>query len=193
MLAEALDVEQVVEVITEVGRTAIGALRSAVALLEDDKLGLRVVNPSGLAPSGPDGAGVRLTLDTPSVMTRAIATRRPVLIADPEELRQQFERDAGDGDAANGDSGRGLDTGDEQAWVGLPLLAAGMPLGALRFSFRHAADDPGRGAGLPRGAGRPVRAGGRAGRDVREGAHRRGDAAAQPAPGRAAERARPGS
>ena len=24
---------------------------------------------------------------------------------------------------------------DEQAWVGLPLLAAGAPLGALRFSF----------------------------------------------------------
>jgi PAS domain S-box-containing protein len=137
MLAEALDVEQVVEVITEVGRTAIGALRSAVALLEDDKLGLRVVNPSGLAPTGSDGAGVRLTLDTPSVMTRAIATRRPVLIADPEELRKQFEPDADAGDAAgNGDSGRGLDTGDEQAWVGLPLLAAGMPLGALRFSFK---------------------------------------------------------
>jgi PAS domain S-box-containing protein len=138
MLAEALDVEQVVEVITEVGRTAIGALRSAVALLEDDKLGLRVVNPSGLAPTGADGVGVRLTLDTPSVMTRAIATRRPVLIADPGELRKQFEPDAGaDGaDGASGDSGRVLDTGDEQAWVGLPLLAAGMPLGALRFSFR---------------------------------------------------------
>jgi PAS domain S-box-containing protein len=128
MLAEALDVEQVVEVITEVGRTAIGALRSAVALLNDDKLGLRVVNRSGLAPTGPDGAGVRLTLDTPSVMTRAIATRRPVLIADPEELSSQFDNDP----AADG---RALDTGDEQAWVGLPLLAAGMPLGALRFSF----------------------------------------------------------
>jgi PAS domain S-box-containing protein len=130
MLAEALEVEQVVEVITEVGRTAIGALRSAVALLDDDKLGLRVVNPSGLAPVGPDSAGMRLTLDTPSVMTRAIATRRPVLLADPEELRQQFDSDP---DAAGG--GRFLDTGDEQAWVGLPLLAAGMPLGALRFSF----------------------------------------------------------
>jgi PAS domain S-box-containing protein len=130
MLAEALDVEQVVEVITEVGRTAIGALRSAVALLNDDKLGLRVVNPSGLAPTGPDGAGVRLTLDTPSVMTRAIATRRPVLIADPEELRSQF-----DNEPDGGQPGRVLDTGDEQAWVGLPLLAAGMPLGALRFSF----------------------------------------------------------
>jgi PAS domain S-box-containing protein len=130
MLAEALEVEQVVEVITEVGRTAIGALRSAVALLEEDKLGLRVVNRSGLAPTGPDGAGVRLTLDTPSVMTRAIATRRPVLIADPEELRAQFASDPG-----TEDTGRVLDTGDEQAWVGLPLLAAGMPLGALRFSF----------------------------------------------------------
>jgi len=126
MLAEALEVEQVVEVITEVGRTAIGALRSAVALLDDDKLGLRVVNPSGLAPAGPDGAGVRLTLDTPSVMTRAIATRRPVLIADPEELRAQFDSDS---------DGQLIDTGDEAAWVGLPLLAAGMPLGALRFSF----------------------------------------------------------
>lgn len=125
MLAEALEVEQVVEVITEVGRTAIGALRSAVALLDDDKLGLRVVNPSGLAPTGPDGAGVPLTLDTPSVMTRAIATRRPVLIADTEELRSAFDSD----------SGRVMETGDEQAWVGLPLLAAGMPLGALRFSF----------------------------------------------------------
>jgi PAS domain S-box-containing protein len=130
MLAEALEVEQVVEVITEVGRTAIGALRSAVALLEEDKLSLRVVNPSGLAPAGPDGAGVRLTLDTPSVMTRAIATRRPVLIADPEELRAQFDSDPG---AADGE--RVTDTGDEAAWVGLPLLAAGMPLGALRFSF----------------------------------------------------------
>ena len=44
MLAEALTVEQVVEVITEVGRTAIGALRSAVALLEPDGARLRVVN-----------------------------------------------------------------------------------------------------------------------------------------------------
>jgi PAS domain S-box-containing protein len=133
MLAEALEVEQVVEVITEVGRTAIGALRSAVALLDDDKLGLRVVNRSGLAPTGPDGAGVRLTLDTPSVMTRAIATRRPVLIADPEELRSQFDSDPGA--IGDGAGKRMLDTGDEQAWVGLPLLAAGMPLGALRFSF----------------------------------------------------------
>jgi PAS domain S-box-containing protein len=133
MLAEALDVEQVVEVITEVGRTAIGALRSAVALLDEDRLRLRVVNPDGLAPVGPDSADSRLTLDSPSVMTRAIATRRPVLIADPEELRRHFEADA----AEAGTDGWIEETGDERSWVGLPLLAAGAPLGALRFSFNR--------------------------------------------------------
>jgi len=133
MLAEALDVEQVVEVITEVGRTAIGALRSAVALLDEEKLRLRVVNPDGLAPVGPDSADARLTLDTPSVMTRAIATRRPVLIPSPEELRRQFEPDLAEGT----ESGTIEETGDERSWVGLPLLAAGAPLGALRFSFNR--------------------------------------------------------
>jgi PAS domain S-box-containing protein len=144
MLAEALTVEQVVEVITEVGRTAIGALRSAVALLDSESLRLRVVNPDGLAPAGPDAADVRLTLDTPSVMTRAIATRRPVLIHDAEELRRQFadadpdpDPDSGSG-SGSGDAGRRFeDTGDERSWVGLPLLAAGAPLGALRFSFNR--------------------------------------------------------
>jgi PAS domain S-box-containing protein len=133
MLAEALDVEQVVEVITEVGRTAIGALRSAVALLDEEKLRLRVVNPDGLAPVGPDAASARLTLDTPSVMTRAIATRRPVLIPSPEELRRQFEDDT----AETGAEVQLAETGDERSWVGLPLMAAGAPLGALRFSFNR--------------------------------------------------------
>jgi PAS domain S-box-containing protein len=133
MLAEALDVEQVVEVITEVGRTAIGALRSAVALLDEEKLRLHVVNPDGLALVGPDSADARLTLDTPSVMTRAIATRRPVLIPSPEELRRQFEPDPAEGAG----SGAIEETGDERSWVGLPLLAAGAPLGALRFSFNR--------------------------------------------------------
>ena len=90
MLAEALTVEQVVEVITEVGRTAIGALHSAVALLESDGARLRVVNPDGM-PTSPDSAGLPLTLQSPSVLTKAIATRRPVLVEDPEDLRRQLE------------------------------------------------------------------------------------------------------
>ena len=126
MLAEALTVEQVVEVITEVGRTAIGALRSAVALLDPDSSRLRVVNDD--LRNAPDFAGGELTLESPSVMTKAIATRRPVLVEDPEDLRRQF-----DGELEI-DPER-IAASDERSWVGLPLLAAGAPLGALRFSF----------------------------------------------------------
>ncbi len=126
MLAEALTVEQVVEVITEVGRTAIGALRSAVALLDPDSSRLRVVNDD--LRNAPDFAGGELTLESPSVMTKAIATRRPVLVEDPEDLRRQFEGEL------EIDPER-IAASDERSWVGLPLLAAGAPLGALRFSF----------------------------------------------------------
>ena len=56
MLAEAITVEQVVEVITEVGRSAIGAERSAVAMLDPERLRLRTVNPARAAgqPRGAD-------------------------------------------------------------------------------------------------------------------------------------------
>ncbi len=126
MLAEALTVEQVVEVITEVGRTAIGALRSAVALLDSDGARLRVVNDD--LRNAPDSAGGELTLQSPSVMTKAIATRRPVLVEDPEDLRIQFDGEL-EIDPAR------VAASDERSWVGLPLLAASAPLGALRFSF----------------------------------------------------------
>ena len=122
MLAEALTVEQVVEVITEVGRTAIGAQRSAVALLDGGRL--HVINAAGMPP-GQSAAARDILLDSPGVMTRAIATRRPVLAEDPDALRVLLE-----------DAPIEIVAGeDERSWVGLPLLAAGAPLGALRFSF----------------------------------------------------------
>src|SRR5260370_33022371 len=61
-------------------------------------------------------------------MTKAIATRHPVLVEDPEDLRRQFEGEL------EIDPER-VAASDERSWVGLPLLAAGAPLGALRFSF----------------------------------------------------------
>ncbi|HEY0717288.1 MAG TPA: SpoIIE family protein phosphatase [Streptosporangiaceae bacterium] len=122
MLAEALTVEQVVEVITEVGRTAIGAQRSAVALLDGGRL--RVINPGGMPP-GQSAATRDILLDSPGLMTRAIATRRPVLAEDSDVLRALL-----DGAPIELVAGE-----DERSWVGLPLLAAGAPLGALRFSF----------------------------------------------------------
>jgi PAS domain S-box-containing protein len=126
MLAEALTVLQVVEVITEVGRSAIGAERSAVALLDRERLQLHTINPLGL-PEVPGAPSGDMPLDAPSVMTLAITSRRPVLAENPESLRRHFDSDT--------DVDVFLAHSDERAWVGLPLLAAGAPLGALRFSF----------------------------------------------------------
>jgi hypothetical protein len=126
MLAEALTLEQVVEVITEVGRSAIGADRSAVALLDPARLRVRTINPSGL-PEGPGAPAEDIPLDVPSVITLAIITRRPLLLENPDALRKTF-----DGLAK---VERFLTHTDERAWVGMPLLTAGAALGALRFSF----------------------------------------------------------
>ena len=60
-------------------------------------------------------------------MTAAILARRPLLIESPDSLRRHFEGET------NVDLF--LQHTDERAWVGLPLIAAGAPLGALRFSF----------------------------------------------------------
>jgi serine phosphatase RsbU (regulator of sigma subunit) len=60
-------------------------------------------------------------------MTAAILTRRPLLVESPDSLRKRFEGQA--------NVEVFLEHTDERAWVGLPLLASGAPLGALRFSF----------------------------------------------------------
>src|SRR5215469_3403637 len=127
MLAEALTVEQVVQVITELGRSAIGAERSAMAILDTERLRLRTINPGGL-PDSPGALGGDIPLSVPSVMTLAINTRRPVLMESPEALRRCF-------DAEGVDVSLFLEHSDEKAWVGLPLLSSGASLGALRFSF----------------------------------------------------------
>ncbi|MCW2943414.1 MAG: putative sensor protein [Actinoallomurus sp.] len=125
MLAEALTVNQVVSVITEVGRSAIGADRSAVALLDDDKVRLRTITPGGI-PELPGPAREAIAVDDPSVMSIAVRERRPFLAENPDSLRAQI---AGD------EIGAFAQRTDERAWVGLPLMAAGRALGALRFSF----------------------------------------------------------
>jgi serine phosphatase RsbU (regulator of sigma subunit) len=131
MLAEALTVSQVVQVITEVGRSAIGADYSAVALLDDDKLRLSIVTPS--QPGAPEGRPENrpssrddFKVSDQTVMSVAVRESRPFLAEHPDSLRLQLGRD---------EAGLFLQHTEERAWVGLPLLAAGAPIGALRFSF----------------------------------------------------------
>jgi len=129
MLAEALTVEQVVEVITEVGRSAIGAERSAVAILDTERLWLHTINSAGL-PDSPGSHGSDIPLSAASVMTYAITTRKPVLLESPAALLRYFE-------AEGIDASEFLAYSDEKAWVGLPLASSGASLGALRFSFNR--------------------------------------------------------
>jgi PAS domain S-box-containing protein len=123
LLAEALSVQEVVSVITEVGRSAIGADRSAVALVDKDRLRLRIISSDAM----PGGRTDALPLDASSVMTAAVSTRRPLILDSPQSLRRYFE-------PADSAELFGLHP-DERAWVGLPLATSGNPLGALQFSF----------------------------------------------------------
>ena len=150
MLAEALTVVQVVEVITEVGRSAIGAERSAVAMLDPERLRLRTINLAGLpgtlgAPTGD------MPLDVPSVMTAAIIARRPVLIESPDEPAPALR---GPGEC------RLVPPAQRRAGLGGPAAAVlGGAAGRAAVLLHQAPQDHRGGAGLPRGAGRPVRAG----------------------------------
>ncbi|MEV3979123.1 SpoIIE family protein phosphatase [Nonomuraea sp. NPDC049758] len=128
-LAEALTVEQVVQVIIDVGRTALAADRSAVALLDTDRAALKLVNGEGIPEV--QGSGDEIPLSHSNVMTMAVNSRRPVFAESPESLKAQLLEAGDDEEALAGF----ISQGDERAWVGLPLLAAGRALGALRFSF----------------------------------------------------------
>ncbi|MEU4225930.1 SpoIIE family protein phosphatase [Nonomuraea sp. NPDC026600] len=130
MLAEALTVEQVVQVIIDVGRTALAADRSAVALLDPDRAALKLINGEGV-PEASGMSGEEIPLSSSSVMTMAVNSRRPVFAESPDSLKSQLLEAGGDEQVL----GNYLTHSDEKAWVGLPLLAAGRALGALRFSF----------------------------------------------------------
>src|SRR5688572_5289742 len=100
-LAEALTVEQVVQVIIDVGRTALAADRSAVALLDADRSVLKLVNSGGI-PDVPGAPGEEIPLAHSSVMTMAVNSRRPVFAESPESLRAQLVDAGADEEAING-------------------------------------------------------------------------------------------
>ena len=123
LLAEALSVQEVVGVITEVGRSAIGADRSAVALVDKDRLRLRVISSDAM----PGEFAEEIPLDRKRVMTAAVNSRRPLILGSPHALRKYFEDETSVEELVR--------HSDERAWVGLPLTTSGNPLGALEFSF----------------------------------------------------------
>jgi PAS domain S-box-containing protein len=121
LLAKELSVSGVAAVIAEIGQSAVRADRTVVAMADADRL--RVI---GADDGGPGERGGTIALAAPSVLTAAIAARRPLIIDGPDDLRQQIGADQ---------AGTELVAADERAWVGLPLMSSGAPLGALQFAF----------------------------------------------------------
>ncbi len=123
LLAKELSVRGVAAVIAEIGQSAVRADRTVVAMVDADRLRLRVIAADD---DGPAERGGAIPLAAASVLTAAIAARRPLIIDGSADLRQQIGADQ---------AGPALVADDERAWVGLPLMSSGAPLGALQFSF----------------------------------------------------------
>lgn len=122
-LAEALTAEEVVQAMSEIGRSGVGADHTSLALFDRDRLRLRMLSTDdcrGLPRNG-------FSLDYPDIAALAVADRVPRLAAGPAELRELLD-DAPEVEEI-------LERTDERAWVALPMMAAGRPIGALRFSF----------------------------------------------------------
>ncbi|GAB3708135.1 SpoIIE family protein phosphatase [Nocardiopsis oceani] len=122
-LAEALSADEVVQAMSEIGRSGVGADHTSLALFDRDRLRLRMLSADGCVGLPERGFG----LDYPDVAAKAVADRVPQLAASLAELRELME-DAAEVEAL-------ADQTRERAWVALPMMAAGRPIGALRFSF----------------------------------------------------------
>ncbi|MFC3999143.1 SpoIIE family protein phosphatase [Nocardiopsis sediminis] len=130
-LAEALTVDEVVQAMWEIGQSAVGADRTALGELDRERLRLRMLGDDG--GSGVPGAQpAESGLDFPSSMSMAVRERKPFIAGSPFELRALLDDDP--------QVVTFLKHTDEQAWVALPLLSAGLPIGALRFSFASPRD-----------------------------------------------------
>ncbi|CAM3978171.1 SpoIIE family protein phosphatase [Nocardiopsis rhodophaea] len=132
-LAEALTVDQVVEVMTEIGRSAVGADRTTLAELDRDRLRLRLLGSTVHDLRDiPGGQPRDVGLDYPCTMAAAVRERGPLIVRSPLELRALLDDAPEIIDF--------LEHTDEQSWIALPLLSAGLPMGALRFAFTSRRD-----------------------------------------------------
>ncbi|TDQ48220.1 SpoIIE family protein phosphatase [Actinorugispora endophytica] len=127
-LAEALTVDQVVHVMTQIGDTAVGVYRTAVAQLDRERLRLHVLNPESI-PDVPGAPPREMGLEFLSTMTLAVRQGKPVIAGSPEALLELLDE--------HENAAAYLRHADERAWVALPLMSAGRPIGALRFSFQE--------------------------------------------------------
>ncbi|MBB6000421.1 PAS domain S-box-containing protein [Streptomonospora salina] len=128
-LAEALTVGEVVQAMGEIGQSAVDADSTTLAELDSDDMRLHLLgdDPGHRGASRAGTAG-------PATMEYAVRECRPFIAGDPAEMRALLEAEDEPGVPEF------LRTTEERAWVALPLLSAGRPIGALRFTFSASRD-----------------------------------------------------
>lgn len=124
-LAAALTVESVGAVIGRVGRAAVGARWSGLALHDPDSGTFRL---HGAFPAGLPGTTdlPPLPADLPTITSEAVRSGEPIYVASRADLLAWLPHDH---------VATWLRVTDEQAWAVLPLRVGGQVIGALRFSF----------------------------------------------------------
>ncbi|WP_131102712.1 SpoIIE family protein phosphatase [Streptomonospora litoralis] len=131
-LAEALTVGEVVQAMTEIGQSAVGADTTTLGELDPDSLRLSMLSddPGARSAARPGYAAP----GCPATMDMAVREKKPFIAQNPAELRALLE------DEDDTEVLEFLHATDQRAWVALPLLSAGQPIGALRFAFASARD-----------------------------------------------------
>jgi signal transduction histidine kinase len=118
-LAEALTPAQVAEVIVAQGLTALGARAGSMTVLADNDTTIEILREFGY-----DAELIRewrrFSVDRPSPIGEAVRTAAPIWLESPAERAARYPE---------------LAPSSDGAWVALPLLAKGRPIGAIGLSF----------------------------------------------------------
>jgi signal transduction histidine kinase/DNA-binding NarL/FixJ family response regulator len=122
-LADAFSPAEVSRVIAECGIVALGAHTGYVALLADDGRTLEIAGAAGL-PSEVLSHWSSFTLDTPVLLGEVMRSTRLVVMPSREEWDRNYPRFAG-----------GWQLTADAAWVGVPMLLEGRPIGAFGLGW----------------------------------------------------------
>lgn len=126
LLAAALTADEVGAVVSEIGRSRIGARWAGIGLLDAGGTSFQVrgTEPTGISGLAPGATDV--PLDWRSPVADCIREGRVVEVVGPRAFAAQYE-----GEVVL----EAVLSSPERSWVAVPVLLGGSPIGALRFSF----------------------------------------------------------
>jgi GAF domain-containing protein len=121
-LSEAVSLEEVLDVVSDGMREALGAANSTVALLDGSGEYLEVVRRLGTNAIRSD-EWTRFRVDADLPLSEAVRTAQPVLIATEDERKRRYPLLAG------------LDSAFDHSLICLPLQVEGRPIGGIALGY----------------------------------------------------------